>query len=180
MAQGTPLANAHGDARMGAAGSPMTEKPTDDSSEKDRSAVAAKELSLADRRQDRKDLWEALNKALNTLMVGHAAGLVTCLTLIKDYKEKGVGTFIALFGVGLIIATISVLVWTVGRADYVVLPKGVSKWLTAGRLIRPVLEEWRFYIPHPQWFWITAVAALVSTGLMVAAILIAIFKFGTV
>jgi hypothetical protein len=45
-------------------------------------------LSPADRRGERHDLWEALNKALNTLMLGHAAGLVTCLTLMKDYKEQ--------------------------------------------------------------------------------------------
>ena len=62
-----------------------------------------REPSPAERREERHDLWEALNKALNTLMLGHAAGLVTCLTLMKDYKEnsqlEGLGTFIALFGV---------------------------------------------------------------------------------
>ena len=40
------------------------------------------QLEAFDRlRQVRKDLWEALNKALNTLMVGHAAGLVTAILL---------------------------------------------------------------------------------------------------
>jgi len=33
--------------------------------------------------------WEAVNKGLTTLMVAHAAGMVTCLTLIKDYKDTG-------------------------------------------------------------------------------------------
>jgi len=36
--------------------------------------------------QRRKDSWEAVNKALYSLMVGHAAGLVGCLTLLKDYN----------------------------------------------------------------------------------------------
>jgi hypothetical protein len=134
----------------------MTEKQGDDS------RSAAEKLSLADRREERNDLWEALNKALNTLMVGHAAGLVTCLTLLKDYKDKGLGWFIVLFGIGLIIAAFSVLAWTVGRADYVVFPRGK-----------------RFIIPQPQLFWTTAAFALLSTVLMAAAILIAIFKFGT-
>jgi hypothetical protein len=123
-------------------------------------------LSPADRREERHDLWEALNKALNTLMLGHAAGLVTCLTLMKDYKEhsqlEGLGTFIALFGCGLVVAVISVMVWVLGRGDYVVLPSG---------------KPFKFS-PH-KLFWWTMTLALGSTFWMVAAILIAIFKFGT-
>ena len=61
-------------------------------------------------------------------MLGHAAGLVTCLTLMKDAKEnpqlQELGTFILLFGVGLIVAVFSVMAWTVGAASFVVLPKG--------------------------------------------------------
>jgi hypothetical protein len=38
----------------------------------------------------------------------HAAGLITCLTLLKDYNNtpqlKGVGLFVGLFGMGLIAA----------------------------------------------------------------------------
>ena len=38
------------------------------------------------------------------MMVAHAAGLVTCLTLIKDYKDnpplRGVGVFISSSGSG--------------------------------------------------------------------------------
>jgi hypothetical protein len=86
--------------------SPMTETRPDDSRERDRS-------------ERRKDLWEAVNKALNTLMVGHAAGLVTCLTLIKDYNNtpqlKGLGWFITLFGLGLFLAVVSAAVWVAGR-----------------------------------------------------------------
>jgi hypothetical protein len=155
---------------MGAAVSPMTEKRADDSKERDQSAVVKpQELSLEHQRQARKDIWEALNKALNTLMVGHAAGLVTCLTLLKDYKDnsqlEGLGWFIVLFGYGLIVAASSVLIWTLGAANRVFLPKRI--------------REKPFDIPHPQLFWTTAACALISTALMAAAILIGIFKFGT-
>lgn len=104
----------------------MTEKRTDDSRERDRSA--AEELS----------------------------------SQIETPQLKGLGTFIALFGIGLIVAVFSVLAWTVGRADYVVLPQGK-----------------RFNVPQPQLFWTTAAFALLSTVLMAAAILIGIFKFAT-
>jgi hypothetical protein len=148
----------------------MTETRADDSRERERSAVAKpQELSVENQRQARKDVWEALNKALNTLMVGHAVGLVTCLTLIKDYKDnpqlEGVGIFIMLFGYGLIIAAFSVLAWIFGAVNRVFLPKSI--------------RENPFNIPHRQLFWTTAACALLSTFLMAAAILIAVFKFGT-
>ena len=48
-------------------------------------------------RDARKDAWDVTNKALNTLMIAHAAGLVACVTLLKDYKDnaqlKGLGVF---------------------------------------------------------------------------------------
>jgi hypothetical protein len=134
-------------------------------------ADARKEAQAAREAARKQHIWEALNKALNTLMVGHAAGLVTCLTLIKDYKENArlqeLGTFILLFGVGLVVAVFSVMAWTVGAADFVVLRrKGTQE-----------VAEKRFYIPQPEWFWMTALAALYSTACMAAAIIIAIFQF---
>jgi hypothetical protein len=86
--------------------------------------------------------------------------------LLKDYKDnsqlEGLGWFIVLFGYGLIISVFSVLMWTVGAYNNLFLPRGK-----------------RFVVPHPQLFWTTATCALLSTLLMVAAILIAVFKFGT-
>jgi hypothetical protein len=41
--------------------------------------------------QRRKDNWEAVNKAVYTLIVGHAAGLVACMTLLKDYNATSPG-----------------------------------------------------------------------------------------
>ena len=70
-------------------------------------AVNEKVRADADKIEERrKDNWEAANKALYSLMVGHAAGLVGCLTLLKDYDAtspghlKGLGAFIWLFGLG--------------------------------------------------------------------------------
>ena len=54
------------------------------------------------------------------------------------------------------------MVWVLGRADYVVLPSGKS-----------------FKFSPPKLFWWTMTLALGSTFWMVAAILIAIFKFRT-
>ena len=143
----------------------MMEKRPDHSKEGDRSVVAKPGQPTPAERQARKDvLWESLNKVLNTLMVGHAAGLVTCLTLLKDYKDnsqlEGVGWFVALFGYGLIIAALSVLAWTIGRADYV--------WLFGYRFETN---------KRLDMFSITATCALMSTALMVLAILIAVIKF---
>src|SRR5215831_5338263 len=49
-------------------------------------------------------LWEAIVKAVNSLLIAHGAGLVTCLTLLKDYdtnpRLKNIGWFIALFATG--------------------------------------------------------------------------------
>jgi hypothetical protein len=124
-------------------------------------------------REMHKDLLEveAINKALYTLIVGHAAGLVACMTFLKDYNAaspgplKGVGTFITLFGLGLFLAVISAAVWTFGRFNYWVLP------FTGGKKI--------WVIPHDKRDWLTAALALISTFFMVLASLIAVCKFGT-
>jgi len=53
-----------------------------------------------------RDHYEAQVKSANYLLVAHAAGLVGCLSVLKDYATtpqlKGMGTFIVLFGVGLL------------------------------------------------------------------------------
>jgi hypothetical protein len=56
-------------------------------------------------------LWEAYLKAVNSLMIAHGAGLVTCLTLLKDYdanpKLKGIGFIITMFACGLAFAILA-------------------------------------------------------------------------
>jgi hypothetical protein len=60
----------------------------------------------------------------------------------------------------LFVAVFSVMAWIVAAGNFVVLPSGKH-----------------FAIPHPKWFWTTALAALYSTACMAAAIIIAIFTF---
>src|SRR6266480_909287 len=86
-------------------------------------------------KQRRKDNWEAVNKALYALIVGHAAGLVACMTFLKDYNTaspgplKGLGAFIWLFGLGLWLAIVSASVWIFGRYNYWVFPfTGGKRW----------------------------------------------------
>jgi hypothetical protein len=88
----------------------MTEKQADDSKAKQKRAddkrerkrpgereqlaaeLSCTKLEAFDRLgQRRKDSWEAVNKAIYGLMVGHAAGLVGCLTLLKDYNATSPG-----------------------------------------------------------------------------------------
>jgi K+-sensing histidine kinase KdpD len=106
----------------------MTEKRADDNSERDTREQERKEQQRRWWQERRQQRWETNNKAINTLMVGHAAGLVTCLTLIKDYHStpqlKGLGLFIALFGVGLVCAISSSVVWIVAHNYFIVLPTG--------------------------------------------------------
>lgn len=53
-----------------------------------------------------KDHYERTVKSANYLLVAHGAGLVGCLSALKDYANvpqlKGLGIFIVLFGVGLL------------------------------------------------------------------------------
>jgi hypothetical protein len=131
----------------------------------------------------RKDNWEAVNKALYTLIVGHAAGLVACMTLLKDYNAtspghlKGLGWFITLFGLGLFLAVVSAAVWIVGRFNYWIFPLRLARALARARVIRITGKRWD--IPRDKRDWWMAALALISTFLMALAILIAVCKFGT-
>jgi hypothetical protein len=55
---------------------------------------------------DRKQIIEFELDAIKYLLVSNAAGLITCITLVKDYKDNpnlhGIGTFVVLFGFGLV------------------------------------------------------------------------------
>jgi hypothetical protein len=59
-------------------------------------------------------LWEVRSRGLNYLLIAHAAGLVACLTALKDYQAspqlKGVGTFVWLFGLGFMSAVLAMAV----------------------------------------------------------------------
>ena len=110
---------------------------------------------------DYESQWEAVNKGLTTLMVAHAAGMVTCLTLIKDYKDtgplKGIGVFVWLFGSGLVTAIVAAFLWLTLRGPY-----------TADR------RTGMFY----ALFVGTVAWSHVSLAALIAAIVFAIYKYG--
>jgi hypothetical protein len=118
-------------------------------------------------REVRKDFWDVNNRALNALMVAQAAGLVTCLTLLKDYDDKpqlkGVGVFIALFGLGLVAAIASSFFLLISRPVYLKIPDERDK-------------------DHRMLIWMTKtwiVLAHASLLILIVAILFAVYKFGT-
>jgi tellurite resistance protein TehA-like permease len=116
---------------------------------------------MADLDKD-KDLWEVRSRALNYLLVAHAAGLIACLTVLKDYNTtpqlNGVGWFIWLFGLGLISAVIAVL------------------FLTRSRQAELIPDS---NFPPNKWDRkAVGYGSLVSAVLLLAAIGVAICKFG--
>jgi len=117
-------------------------------------------------RAARTDAWEVFNKAINSLMVAHAAGLLACVTLLKDYKEdtpqqlKGLGLFIGSFGLGLVTAIISSALLLIVRTQYL---RGSGQRES-----------------HYRGMILTCVGlANVSVLILIAAILLAAYKFGT-
>jgi hypothetical protein len=118
-------------------------------------------------RDARKDLWDVNNRALNALMVAQGAGLVTCLTLLKDYDDKpqlkGVGIFIALFGLGLVTAIASSFFLLISRPVYLKIPDKRDK-------------------DHRTLIWMTKtwiVLAHVSLVILIVAILVAVYEFSS-
>jgi hypothetical protein len=59
-----------------------------------------------------RDHFETLGKGANYLLVGHSAGFVGCLSVLKDHPEglpqqfRGIGQLIFLFGAGLLLASL--------------------------------------------------------------------------
>jgi hypothetical protein len=62
--------------------------------------------SIADNRDDIKEDFDYEIKAANLLLVAHAAGLIGCIALLKDYNEnphlQGIGILIRIFASGLV------------------------------------------------------------------------------
>jgi hypothetical protein len=110
----------------------------------------------------RKDAWDVLNKALNSLMVAHAAGLVACLTLLKDYKDnpqlKGLGLFVGLFGLGLVAAIISAVLLLIARTQYLSVPRARES------NYRPMMRTF-------------IALAHISVVLLIFAVLLAVYRF---
>jgi hypothetical protein len=153
---------------------------TDEEMRKELSEAVNRARAQADKRRQRdEDNWQAVNKALYTLIVGHAAGLVACMTLLKEPKPlEGAGTFITVFGLGFCLAVASAVVWLVGRFYYWIFPLPVARalaWLQVVRIRNG--NRWDIHRGKRDW-WMGALA-LISTFLMVLAGVIAVCKFGT-
>src|SRR6266481_8562256 len=75
-------------------------------------------------------LWEVHLKAVNSLLIAHGAGLVACLTLLKDYDTnphlKHIGWFIGLFAFGLLWGMLAYLELLIHRRLVVA---GTTPWL---------------------------------------------------
>jgi len=110
--------------------------------------------------EDLKEEWEQLLKACNSLMVANGAGIVSCLTLFKDYKDSpqlaGLGQFVGIFGLGLLTAILSTA-WLVLCRQQLLEPdappwlhrlslslSGVSTGLLCGAIFLTMLKFWTF------------------------------------
>ena len=114
------------------------------------------------------DHYDNLLKGVHYLLVAHAAGLLTCLSAIKDTANVlalgGIGNLVTLFGVGLISATVLWVLCLVGRMELLAaLQLKVAK-------------------PDPTWsfitYWGTTICVWVSVPAFIAAIVLVIIKFG--
>jgi hypothetical protein len=67
-----------------------------------------------------KDHYDNHFKSANYLLAAHAAGLIGCLSVLKDYNStpqlKGLGVFVVLFGIGLIAAIVNYIAVFLARA----------------------------------------------------------------
>jgi hypothetical protein len=110
-----------------------------------------------------RDFWDVQVKAANYLMIAHAAGLVTCVTLLKEYKDnaqlKGIGVFIGLFGSGLMVAIMA-----------------FALLLTQRMLFLDTDVRLRKFVPEIRR---AARVSGISCVILLAAIVVAIWKFSS-
>jgi hypothetical protein len=111
-----------------------------------------------------RELYAEEQQAAKYLMIAHAAGLVTTLTLLKDYKDglpifKGIGTFVLLFSGGLAFAIGAYAANMIAqRRAFVFVRHGIKRMLGSAQT---------FY----------AIEMLVSIAQLIVAIFIAAFRF---
>jgi hypothetical protein len=118
-----------------------------------------------DERQYAKEMLEIDFKSVGYLLTAHAAGLVGCLTVLKDYDSsphfKGVGTFIGLFGAGLILAVVTFMALSMHR----------NMWMTVFLEGRPKRDKSRLSRMSVE------IPGILSCLCLVSAVLIIILKF---
>jgi hypothetical protein len=78
---------------------------------------------MSDETEFVKDIFDLEFKAVGYLIAAHGAGLVGSLSLLKDYDNtpllKGIGFFIACFGIGLLFAVLAFIAAQVHRAKVI-------------------------------------------------------------
>jgi hypothetical protein len=113
--------------------------------------------------QSMKDHYDHLFSRIHYLFVAHGAGLVGCLTVLKDYAStpqyRGLGIPVALFGVGLICTMLSYISLSIAQmmAKNAVLDRS-----------KPAKSE--------TVFWVHYAGLLVSVGTFIGAICIIIWR----
>jgi hypothetical protein len=118
-------------------------------------------------RDDVKDHYESQVRSANYLPVAHAAGLLGCLSVLKDYATtpqlKGMGSFVVLFGVGLICAIINYI--------------GIAFTVMAGTSQDPISRKGTAFVVGITVFgFACGIAALIF---LFAAIATIIFRFSS-
>jgi hypothetical protein len=80
-------------------------------------------------RDDMRDFFDSDLKYVNSLLVAHGAGLIGCLSVLKDYNPTGhyagIGIFISLFVVGFILACMGLIGIHINRSE-------MLTWVTHG------------------------------------------------
>jgi hypothetical protein len=112
-------------------------------------------------RDDMRDFYDHELKNANYLLVAHGAGLIGCLSTLKDYEVaaqlKGIGVFIAMFAVGLLLAAMGTMALSIGRS-------GMLTWVAHGGE-KPKLETGSFW------------PMLMSLALLIIALLLIAYRF---
>lgn len=80
-------------------------------------------------RDDMRDFFDAELKNANSLLLAHGAGLVGCLSVLKDYSTtkayEGIGLLISVFVAGFILTCMAVISISINRGE-------VLTWVTHG------------------------------------------------
>lgn len=112
-----------------------------------------------------KDFFETEFKLVGYLLATHGAGLIGCLSLVKDYKATpqlhGIGVFIVLFCVGLLFAILAFITLQQHRADIM----GIFSAKRPTRSVRMIV--WSAQLPQ----WASGLALMI-------ALIIVIGRFG--
>jgi hypothetical protein len=110
-------------------------------------------------------------KTISYLLVSHAAGLVACVSVLKDYNSvaqlRGLGVFIWIFGLGLIAAIVAFVCHVLNK-ELVVMRIEDDENLPDEISISKFFRAVSFLTPQ-----------LASGALLVIAIAVTIYRFGS-